>query len=92
MTEFASLIILAIVVEFVWEILGNIWKDKEINLNLVGSLILGLVIAFSTDLNLFEMIDIPMRFHVVGIIVSGVVISSGSNVVHEFINKLGGRE
>lgn len=92
MTEFVSIVILATVAEFIWEILGKIWKDGKLNVDLVAVLIIGLILAFSADISFFDKLNIPIKYHVVGVITSGIIIASGSNVAHELLKKIGGRD
>lgn len=92
MEEFASLILLSVVVEFIWEIIGNIWKDGKLDVNLLVVLLLGLIFAISTNTNIFDLLNISMEYEIVGIIATGIIISSGSNAVHELLAKLGSRE
>lgn len=92
MNVFFTLIVVAILAEAVWEILKNLipnMNDKVWNyINLVGSLAIGILIAFISDVNIFALLNIDLKWPVVGVILTGILISRGSNYIHDLVSKL----
>ena len=42
--EYAQLVIVAILIEAIWENLKMIWKDRKVNINTVGVLVLSIIV------------------------------------------------
>ena len=92
MNVFFTLIVVAILSEAIWEILKNLipnLNDKVWTyINLVGSLLVGILIAFIADVNIFALLSIELKWPIVGIVMTGVLISRGSNYIHDLVGKL----
>ena len=92
MNVFFTLIVVAILSEAIWEILKNLipnMNDKVwAYINLVGSLLVGILIAFIADVNIFALLGITLRWHIVGVVLTGILISRGSNYIHDLVGKL----
>ena len=43
--EIAGLVIIAILVEAIWENLKMIWQNGKFNINMIGALVLGILIC-----------------------------------------------
>lgn len=41
--DYAQLVIIAILIEAIWENLKMIWDKNKLNINMIGSLILGII-------------------------------------------------
>lgn len=85
---FVTLLILAILVESVWESLKMIWQDGKVSVDRIGALIVGLVISFASKFDILQFLNINSVIPYLGIILSGILISRGSNFVHDLINKI----
>ncbi len=85
-------IILAIVaaatVEAVWETLKMIWEEGRIQLNRVGPILIGLLIAFTLPVDVFAILGFPFTTPIVGQVLTGILISRGSNWMHDWIEGL----
>ncbi len=93
MDAFFTLLVTAILSEGIWEILkklipGKVKESLKNYINLIGSLAIGILIAFITDVNIFSMLNIDFNWHAVGVILTGILISRGSNYMHDIIKKL----
>lgn len=83
--------LLAVVVEKLVEIFKDIVyaipflpdKLRPLTLELL-SLGCGLVLAFQTNLDAFELLNISIMNPIVGIVTTGLVIGKGSNFAHDF--------
>jgi len=86
---FVTLIILGTLCEAVVEWAKDIAPAIEGTKAKVLSLVVGLVLAFGAGQNLFALIGIEFTYPVVGVILSGMVISRGSNYIHDLIKRIG---
>lgn len=82
-----KIIILALLCEAIWENLRMIWENGKFNVNRLGSLILSIIVAVATKINLFELLDIEI-VQILGSIFTGILISRGANVMHDLLKKI----
>lgn len=85
--DILSLVIVSLLVESVWETLKMVWQDGKLSKDRIGALVVGEVCSFATGLNLFALIGITIN-PLVGIILSGILVSRGSNFIHELLSKI----
>lgn len=90
--EYAQLIIIAILIEAIWENLKMIWKDKEVNVNMLGVLIISIVVCLLTKADIFPIVGINMIVPFVGSILTGIIVARGANFVNDLFNKLNKKE
>ena len=83
-----QLIILALLAEAIWENLRMIWEDGKFNVNRLGALILSIIVAVATRIDLFELLNLNMFIPILGSIFTGVLISRGANVIHDLLKKI----
>lgn len=88
--DFAQLIIIAILVEAIWENTKMIWQEKKLNINMLGSLILSIIICLLAKMNIFEVIGIRLIVPIFGEIFTGIIVSRGANFVNDLFSKLKG--
>lgn len=88
--EITGLIIVAILIEAIWENLKMIWKKGKFNVNMIGSLILGIIICVLAKINIFSIVGIELSIEVVGFIFTGIIVSRGANFVNDLFSKLKG--
>lgn len=86
-----KVIVLAVLVEAVWETLKPIWQEGKFNVDVIGTLVLGVLIALVVRIDIFKVIDISTSQSVVGVILTGILISRGGNFIHDLFNRLEGR-
>ena len=89
METFTTLIVAAVLVEAIINIIKNI-KEKETSWKYWASLgvgiLVGVLVAFNWRIDLFEMLGMPVgRLPYVGAILTGLILSRGSNVVSDLI-------
>ena len=85
-----KLVIIAILVEAIWENLKMTYKKGKFNINMCGSLLLGMLICIVTKLNIFELVGIEVSIELIGYILTGIIVSRGANFVNDLFNKLKG--
>lgn len=88
--DYAQLIIIAILVEAVWENLKMIWDKNKLNINMLGSLLLSMIICVLAQINIFEIVGISLIVPVIGSLTTGIIVSRGANFVNDLFSKLKG--
>lgn len=88
--DFAQLILIAILVEAIWENLKMIWDKDKLNFNMLGSLLLSMIICVLAQINIFELVGIHLMFSAIGWLLTGIIVSRGANFVNDLFNKLKG--
>lgn len=88
--DYAQLIIIAILVEAIWENLKMIWDKNKLNINMLGSLLLSMIICVLAQINIFEIVGINLIVPIVGSLLTGIIVSRGANFVNDLFKKLKG--
>ena len=88
MGELAGFIAAAVVIEGIVTYITTIVKDKKVEWKIILAIALGCLISFNLNLDVFALIGLDEANTIVGIILTGVLISRGSNYVFELYNKL----
>ena len=86
--QLIQLVILAMIGEAIWETLKMVWQEGKLNIDRIGALAFGLLIAFVTGADLLNLISIPAKVPYVGIALTGILISRGANFVHDLLKKI----
>ena len=79
--------ILAILAEAIWENLKMIWENNKFSVNRLGALILSIILALATQIDLFKVLDIEI-VPVIGSIFTGILISRGANFIHDLLVRI----
>ncbi|WP_392486680.1 hypothetical protein ACER0A_003325 [Haloimpatiens sp. FM7315] len=82
-----SFVVLSFIIESSWQIISNIFVKGKVSKDRLGALIIGLIIVFSANVDITELIGIHMKYGV-GKILTALLISRGSNFTHDFISIL----
>ena len=88
--EITTLIIVAILVEAIWENLKMIWQQGKLNINMIGALILSVLVCVLARVNIFELLGVELACNIVGSILTGVIVSRGANFVNDLFGRLRG--
>lgn len=86
--EYAQLVIVAILIEAIWENLKMIWKDKKIDINVVGVLVISITICLLTGMDIFPIVGISMIVPFIGSILTGIIVARGANFVNDLFSRL----
>ncbi|WP_459129903.1 hypothetical protein [Guggenheimella bovis] len=84
MQQFFSFIIMAILVE---AIITYVSEIKSVKSPLILSLVLGVVVALAYGLDLPKELGIVSRLSYVGEVITGVVLSRGSNYLYDLLGR-----
>ena len=90
--DFLALFILAILAESVWETLKMTWQKGKVSIDRIGALIVSLIITFGTGLDITTSLQVPMKIPFLGVILTGILLSRGSNFIHDLIVKINSSE
>lgn len=82
--DFSMFVILAVLVEAVWENLKPVIPDAY-RPDKLGVLILSVVFTMAAGLDLFEVVGIELRIPELGCFATGILLSRGSNFIHDII-------
>lgn len=90
--DYAQLIIIAILVEAIWENLKMIWDKNKLNINMLGSLLLSMIICVLAQINIFKIVGIELIVPTIGYLLTGIIVSRGANFVNDLFSKLNNKE
>ena len=90
--QYTQLIIIAILVEAIWENLKMIWDKNKLNINMLGSLLLSMIICVLAQINIFKIVGIELIFPIIGYLLTGIIVSRGANFVNDLFSKLNNKE
>ena len=83
------ILIVALIAESVWETLKMIWQQGKVSVDRIGALIVSLVICIGVKLDILILLGIKSTIPYLGIVLTSILISRGSNFVHDLLVKLG---
>lgn len=89
MDKIAILIVISLVIESVWESLKMIWQDGKLCTDRLGALITSLLICIGIKLDLLELLGVNNAIPYLGVILTGVLVSRGSNFIHDLLARIG---
>lgn len=90
--EFALIIAVAILIEALVEYgktIADVFEtgDKKTAITQLITIVLGILIAFAFNANAFEILKMPVN-PTVGTILTGIIISRGSNYVSDLLSRI----
>ncbi|WP_138203120.1 hypothetical protein [Haloimpatiens lingqiaonensis] len=78
-------IVMAFIIESVWETLKNIVVKGKVSKDRVGTIIIALVVVFVSNIDIIDFFGVNMRYGV-GKILTAILISRGSNFTHDLVS------
>lgn len=79
----------ALIAESVWETLKMTWQKGKLCLDRVGALVVSLVICIDIKLDMLTLLGIKTTIPFIGIVLTAILISRGSNFLHDLLEKIG---
>ena len=64
------------------------WQDGKVKVDRVGALVVSMLIVFGTRLDILALLEIETVIPFLGIILTGILISRGSNFIHDLLVRL----
>lgn len=83
-----SIIFLAVAVEGIVEWLKMSYQSGKFNITALIALAVGIVVAVGAEFDLFTLVGVPLRWPILGQILTGILISRGSNYMHSIMHKI----
>lgn len=90
--DFAQLIVVAILVEAIWENIKMVYDKQKLNINMIGSLILGVIVCLIFRIDIFPIVGLNAAIPFIGSIFTGIIVSRGANFVNDLFTRLNNRE
>lgn len=88
--EYAQLVIVAILIEAIWENIKMIWQNGKFSIDKIGSLVISILICILAKIDIFPIVNVSISVPVIGSIFTGIIVSRGANFVHDLFNKISG--
>lgn len=88
--EYAALVIVAILVEAIWENIKMVFPNKKFSISMLGSLLVSILICVLTKVDIFPVVGLTISIPVIGSILTGIIVSRGANFVNDLFTKLKG--
>lgn len=85
--EILTILIVAILVEALWENIKLIYQDNKINWQQLIILAISIAVSILTKINVFEILNIEI-IEIVGSMLTGILISRGANIFHDVFKKI----
>ncbi len=89
MEKIFIIFVLALISESVWETLKMVWQQGRISIDRIGAMVVSLVICIDVEMDILNLLGINTSWPFVGIMLTAILISRGSNFIHDLIVKLG---
>lgn len=89
MEKIFIIFVLALISESVWETLKMVWQQGRISIDRIGAIVVSLVICIDVEIDILSLLGINTSWPFVGIMLTAILISRGSNFIHDLIVKLG---
>ena len=88
MQNLFMVIVVSIIAESVWETLKMVWQNGKLSIDRIGALLVSITITISTNIDIFTLFGLKTSIPFMGVILTGVLVSRGSNFVHDLLEKL----
>ncbi|MFR3911090.1 MAG: hypothetical protein ACLTYB_07975 [Clostridium paraputrificum] len=86
--DLLTLFVLAILAESVWETLKMTWQKGKLCIDRIVALIVSIIITFSTGFDILNCFNIPIKIPLIGMVLTAILLSRGSNFIHDLIAKI----
>lgn len=83
-----QVIVLALLTEALWQTGKLVWQEGALNVNALGAMAVGLLLALMTGADLLTMAGFSEKVPLIGQVCTGLLISRGSNFVHDLIQTM----
>lgn len=88
--EYAQLVIVAILIEAIWENIKMVWQNGKFSIDKIGALVISILICILAKIDIFPIVNLSISVPVIGSILTGIIVSRGANFVHDLFNKISG--
>lgn len=88
MNAFSQLVIIAVLVEAIWENVKRVYSESKIDTSVMGSLAVSILVCVCTRADLFPLVNMPLTVPFLGSILTGVITARGANFVNDLFTRL----
>ena len=88
MGELMGFIAAAVIVEGILSYTKEIVKNKKIHWEIIVAILIGCLVSYNLNLDFFKMLGLKETYGIIGVILTGILISRGSNYVFELYDRL----
>lgn len=81
--------IIALIAESVWETLKMTWQQGKVSIDRIGALVVSLIVCIDVKLDILSLLGISTTIPFIGVVLTAILISRGSNFVHDLLVKMG---
>ena len=81
--EYAQLVIVAILIEAIWENIKMVWQNGKFSIDKIGSLVISILICILAKIDIFPIVNLSITVPVIGSILTGIIVSRGANFVYD---------
>jgi hypothetical protein len=88
MEKLLVIVMVALIAESVWETLKMTWQEGKVSIDRIGALVVALVLSIGVKLDILSLLGINTTIPLLGVILTGILISRGSNFIHDLLSKI----
>ena len=88
MEKLLVIVMVALIAESVWETLKMTWQEGKVSIDRIGALVVALVLSIGVKLDILSLLGINTTIPLLGVILTGILISRGSNFIHDLLVKI----
>lgn len=88
MEKLLVIVMVALIAESVWETLKMTWQEGKVFIDRIGALVVALVLSIGVKLDILSLLGINTTIPLLGVILTGILISRGSNFIHDLLSKI----
>jgi hypothetical protein len=90
--DFSQLIIIAILVEAIWENCKMVYKENHFSVSMLASLIISVIICILAKADIFKIVGITIDIPIISSFLTGIICSRGANLVSDLFSRLHGNK
>lgn len=90
MNALSQLVIIAVLVEAIWENVKRLYSAEGFNKSIAGSLGVSILVCTTTGADLFPLVGMPLVVPFLGSILTGIITARGANFVNDLFTRLNG--
>lgn len=85
-----QLVIIAVLVEAIWENVKRLYSAEGFNKSIAGSLGVSILVCVCARADLFPLVNMPLTVPFLGSILTGIITARGANFVNDLFSRLNG--
>lgn len=78
----------ALIVEALWETTKMFWQNGKFSYDKLGAVMFGELVAIGAGIDFMAAVKLPIKIPYVGMILTGILISRGSNFMHDILGNM----